>query len=147
MEIDYLRMKNYRQYCDAKIVFSRSASGKFTVIEGANGAGKTNIMNAITWCLFGKELHVDSKYAGLPIVNTTVLDESKADLFEVTVEIQFIQSNNKKMLVTRSCEYKKGKDGNTSEIPSPHSLTVMSEAEEIGATLCTEVTPSTRLTT
>lgn len=122
-------MKNYRQYCDAKIEFSRSPSKKFTVIQGANGAGKTNILNAITWCLFGEEKHIDSKYAGLPIVNTTVLDESKAGLFEVTVEIQFVQSNNKKMLVTRSCQYKKGKNGSVSEVPSPHSLTVMSEAE------------------
>jgi DNA sulfur modification protein DndD len=129
MEIDYLRMKNYRQYCDAKIEFSRSASKKFTVIQGANGAGKTNILNAITWCLFGEEKHVDSKYAGLPIVNTEILDKSKAGLFDVTVEIQFIQSNNKKMLVTRSYQYKKGKDGNVSEVPSPHSLTVMSQAE------------------
>jgi len=129
MEIDYLRMKNYRQYCDAKIEFSRSASKKFTVIQGANGAGKTNILNAITWCLFGEEKHVDSKYAGLPIVNTETLDKSKEGLFDVTVEIQFIQSNNKKMLVTRSCQYKKGKDGNVSEVPSPHSLTVMSQAE------------------
>jgi len=129
MEFDYLRMKNFRQYRDTQIDFSRSPSKNITIIQGANGAGKTNIMNAITWCLFGKELHIDSKYAGLPIVNTTTLAESKDEICEMAVEIQFIQSNGKKLLVNRTCQYKKGKNGNLTEIRSAHSLTVMSEAE------------------
>jgi DNA sulfur modification protein DndD len=122
-------MKNFRQYRDTKIEFSRSPSNNITIIEGANGAGKTNIMNAITWCLFGKELHIDSKYAGLPIVNTTTLEESRDEICEMMVEIQFIQSNGKKLHVNRTCQYKKGKDGELTEIGSGHSLTVMSEAE------------------
>ena len=68
-------MKNFRQYRDAQINFARASEANFTVILGANGAGKTNIMNAITWCLFGKEYHMDSKYAGLPITNAHALDE------------------------------------------------------------------------
>jgi DNA sulfur modification protein DndD len=122
-------MKNFRQYRDTRIDFSRPPSQNITIIQGANGAGKTNIMNALTWCLFGEELHIDSKYAGLPIVNTTTLEESQDDVCEVTVEIQFIQSNGKKLLVNRTGQYKKGKDGNLAEISSAHSLTVMSEAE------------------
>ena len=77
MEIDYIHMKNFRQYLDASIEFARSLSKNFTIIQGANGAGKTNLLNSITWCLFGEELHVDSKYEGLPMVNTTALDEKK----------------------------------------------------------------------
>lgn len=129
MDFDYLHMKNFRQYRDTRIEFSRSPSKKITIIQGANGAGKTNIMNAITWCLFGKELHIDSKYAGLPMVNTTALEESGDDIHEVTVEIQFIQSNGKKLLINRTQQYKKGKDGSLSEIRSPHYLSVMYETE------------------
>jgi len=127
MEIDYVDMKNFRQYLDVRIEFSHSSSKNFTVIQGVNGAGKTNLLNAITWCLFGKELHVDSKYKGLPIVNTTTLDESNADIFEVKVEIQFIESDGNKMVVTRTKHYKKGKDGNLVEVPSPHSLAAMQQ--------------------
>lgn len=125
MELDYVYMKNFRQYLDTKIEFARSPTKNFTVIQGANGAGKTNLVNAITWCLFGEELHVDSKYKGLPIVNTTTLEESDEDIFEVKVELQFIQSEGKKMLVTRSIHYKEGKDGSLVEVKSPHSLAVM----------------------
>jgi DNA sulfur modification protein DndD len=125
MDIDYIQMKNYRQYADARIEFARAPSRNFTIIQGANGAGKTNLVNAITWCLFGDETHIDSKYAGLPILNTTVLDESGDELIEVKVEIQFVQSDDSKMVVTRSSHFKKGKDGNLKEMPSPHSLSVM----------------------
>jgi DNA sulfur modification protein DndD len=125
MDIDYIQMKNYRQYADARIEFARAPSRNFTIIQGANGAGKTNLVNAITWCLFGDETHIDSKYAGLPILNTTVLDESGDELIEVKVEIQFVQSDDSKMVVTRSSHFKKGKDGNLREMPSPHSLSVM----------------------
>jgi len=127
MEIDYIHMKNFRQYLDVRIEFSRSPSKNFTVIQGVNGAGKTNLLNATTWCLFGEERHIDSKYKGLPIVNTTTLQEGKSDIFEVKVEIQFIESDGNKMVVTRSKHYKKGKDGNLLEVPSPHSLAVMQQ--------------------
>jgi len=128
MDIDYVRMKNFRQYLDAKVEFARSPEN-FTVIQGANGAGKTNLLNAITWCLFGKELHVDSKYKGLPICNTTTLYESGDDVFEVEVEIQFAQSDGKKMVVTRTKHYKKGKNDSLAEISSPRSLSVMRQMQ------------------
>lgn len=130
MDIDHIHMKNFRQYADVKIELARKCPGNFTVIQGPNGAGKTNLLNAITWCLFGKELHVDTKYPGLPIVNTTTLDQAKeGDLFEVNVEIQFVQSNGKKIIVTRAIEYKKQK-GNPVEIPSPHAQPrIMRETE------------------
>lgn len=129
MEIDYVFMKNFRQYLDMKIDFARLPSKSFTVIQGANGAGKTNLLNAITWCLFGKELHVDSKYKGLPLVNTTALEESGDNLFEVRVEIQFIQSDGKKLIVTRESHYKRGKDGGLAKVPSVHSLSIMRQGK------------------
>jgi len=119
MEIDYVHMKNFRQYVDVKIEFARSRPKNFTIIQGANGAGKTNLLNAITWCLFGDELHVDSKYKGLPMVNTTALEESKGEPIEVMVEIQFVQSNGKKILITRGLCFKEI-GGKLTEVPSLH---------------------------
>ena len=125
MDLDYVQMKNFRQYLDTRIEFAHGPSKNFTIIQGANGSGKTNLMNALTWCLFGEERHIDRKYLGLPIVNTTALDESKDELLEVKVEIQFIQSDGCKLVVTRSGHFKKGNEGAIKEIPNPHSLSVM----------------------
>src|SRR4030067_1005407 len=102
MKLDFLHMKNFRQYRDVKIDFSRFPADNFIIIQGINGAGKTNILNAITWCLFGKELHTKSKYAGLPIVSTSALDENKNGVVELSVEMQFIGDNGKKILFSRS---------------------------------------------
>ena len=118
MYIDYLEMKNYRQYANTKIEFAQSVPRNFNILLGPNGAGKTNILNAITWCLFGKELHIDKKYEGLPIVNTTILDNSKeGDILEVKVEIQFVESSGKKLKVSRALYLKKEKE-NFTEISS-----------------------------
>jgi DNA sulfur modification protein DndD len=120
MELDYIHMKNFRQYKDVKIEFARSPESNLTVIQGANGAGKTNIMNAITWCLFGKEYHMDSKYAGLPRVNAASLDEKGKNMVEMSVEIQFIDENDKKILITRSQGYRE-RDGKLIELPGAHA--------------------------
>ena len=58
MKIDFIKLENYRQYKDLKIEFSTSENQNLTIIQGANGAGKTNLLNAITWCLYGKEKHI-----------------------------------------------------------------------------------------
>ena len=120
MQLDYLRMKNFRQYRDATIDFSRSPPDSFIIIQGVNGAGKTNILNAITWCLFEDECHADSKYAGLPIANTSALDANKKGIVEVSVELQFIGDDGKKLLFSRSISYKE-KDGEPVEVPQAHA--------------------------
>jgi len=63
----------------------------------------------------------------LPIVNTTILDESDGDLFNVKVEIQFVQSEGNRIVVTRTNQYKRGKDGSLIAVSSPHSLSVMKQ--------------------
>lgn len=79
MKIFHIELENYRQYKNKqKIEFSDDSTHNFTVIQGANGAGKTNLLNAITWCLYGKELHFShKKYIGLPIINEKKLFELK----------------------------------------------------------------------
>jgi DNA sulfur modification protein DndD len=55
-----------------------------------NGVGKTNILNAITWCLYGKEPHLgdETKERGLPKLNLQALDEArKVGHDKVNVEV------------------------------------------------------------
>jgi len=129
LEIDYVDIKNFRQYKDVKIFFSRESNAKFTIIQGPNGAGKTNLMNALTWCLFGKELHVDSKYPGLPMVNTTSLDEADRNPVVTNVEIQFIKPDGKKIVIRRQEHFKKSLSGKLMPFPTPNPFTIMIEGE------------------
>jgi DNA sulfur modification protein DndD len=127
MDLDYITMKNFRQYLDTRIDFARTSPKNFTVIEGVNGAGKTNLMNAITWCLFGEEYHIGTKYAGLPMVNTTALEGTCDSTIEVKVEIQFIEKNNDKLVVIRLAHFKKKEDDSTLKVPFAHFLSVMQQ--------------------
>jgi DNA sulfur modification protein DndD len=119
-------MKNFRQYRNAKIEFARSPKKNFTIIQGVTGAGKTNILNAVTWCLFGNELHIDKKYKGLPIVNTTALRENEGRISEIEVEVQFVQSDGKRLRVTRTGHFKE-QNGNVVAIASSHDFCIMRE--------------------
>jgi DNA sulfur modification protein DndD len=52
-----LRVSNYRQYLGThEVKFATGDEENVTVITGANGAGKTNLFLAMTWCLYGKGL-------------------------------------------------------------------------------------------
>jgi DNA sulfur modification protein DndD len=119
-------MKNFRQYRDARIEFARSPKKNFTIIQGVTGAGKTNILNAVTWCLFGIELHIDKKYKGLPIVNTAALRENEGRTSEIEVEVQFVQSDGKRLRVTRIGHFKE-QSGNFVSIASPQDFCIMRE--------------------
>ena len=52
-----IELENYRQYYGKhKIQFSSRSEG-FTIISGKNGEGKSNLLNAISWCLYHEEPH------------------------------------------------------------------------------------------
>ena len=54
MQLTRLRICNFRGfYGTQEIAFSSGESKGVTLIHGENGAGKTNLLNAIFWCLTG----------------------------------------------------------------------------------------------
>ena len=57
MRFTSIRIENYRQYKDIVFDFSQPTSYDLHVIIAVNGAGKTNLLNAINWCLYGDEPH------------------------------------------------------------------------------------------
>jgi len=69
--------KDYRQYNgEFSLDLEASEDGHINVIEGQNGAGKSNLLNAITLCFYDEESHIDnSDLEADPLVNLQRLDE------------------------------------------------------------------------
>jgi len=123
MWIEHIKMKNYRQYQDEKVVFDSPREGKnFTVIQGDNGSGKTNLINAVTWCLYGKEGHLTAKNKGLDIYNTLAPKDLKpGDKLEVCVEVQFRESDGGRIIISRSLDYELDDNKKVVLVPDYHS--------------------------
>jgi DNA sulfur modification protein DndD len=122
MKIDFIKLENYRQYKDEKIEFPLLENQNLMVIQGVNGAGKTNLLNAITWCLYGKEKHLEGKYEGFPLVNKITLNELEpGKKCNVGVLIQMKDEEGKKIIIGRSLKFQKLKDGEMITVRDPLS--------------------------
>lgn len=76
MRIESIEIENFRQYRKEKFAFPHVKGKKdIHVIIGENGEGKTNILNALTWCLYGEELHLGDKNTALDNINSQYVDE------------------------------------------------------------------------
>lgn len=54
MLLDCITLYNFRQYYKKQTIeFSKSTKRNVTVIHGENGSGKTALLNAFLWCLYG----------------------------------------------------------------------------------------------
>ena len=49
MKLISLELQNFRQHLDSQLIFSDGVTG----IIGSNGAGKSTILEAIAWALYG----------------------------------------------------------------------------------------------
>jgi DNA sulfur modification protein DndD len=123
MRIDLVKLKNFRPYVNEEIKFSIDEKKKnFTIIQGANGAGKSSLLNAITWCLYDEEIHLTKGLTGLPLFNTESFDNlDKGKILNVEIEIQMIDEEGKKHNIIRSINYRKNADGQESIVPDPSS--------------------------
>lgn len=87
MILHTLRLKNFRQYYGSQEVQFASGTKNVTVINGNNGAGKTNMFLAINWCLYGSEGIMDSK--GTIINKRAISEATPTRPAECWVELRF----------------------------------------------------------
>lgn len=110
-----LEIENFRQYKDKiTINFSTGNERNVNILQGKNGAGKTNLMNALTWCLYGKEENL-TKYSGkrLPIMNASALREMPLNSsIETGVQIVMINPAGETTIFERKLVTKKDAEGN-----------------------------------
>jgi len=106
MKIEKIILKNYRQFKDAEISFNKKSEFDLHVIIGKNGTGKTNILSAINWCLYGDEPNLSKDSRQLPLLNLNSMEEGEyGDDKEILVEVWGKTVNNKYVIFTRKAIY------------------------------------------
>lgn len=93
VQIFELEIENYRQYRENQSISLGTTSDRhINVIEGQNGSGKSNILNAVTLCFYGEETHNSDEEDGLesdPLINKKCLqDLSPGESTEGYVEVK-----------------------------------------------------------
>ena len=72
-----ITIENYRPfYGTNRLSFSTDSCKNFNVVYAGTGSGKTSILDGISWCLYGKELH---KQPGKKDKRDSLLNEKKLD--------------------------------------------------------------------
>ena len=89
MIINYISIKNFRQFKDIQdIVFSTSKEENITLIQGDNTSGKTTLLQAFLWCLYG-EANFKSKDS---LINTLIasemLESGKDNEVKIAIELE-----------------------------------------------------------
>ncbi len=110
LRIKSIELKNFRPYENASIEFSLDPKKTITIIEGNNSAGKTSLINAMYWCLYGKEqfLNVGD---GKPIPNQNILNTTKVGKScESSVTITINDDKGPKYQISRSLECRRLND-------------------------------------
>ena len=120
MIIESIKIQNFRQYKGPMTVeFSLDKNKNFTIIRGTNGAGKTNLLNALTWCLYGEELHkVDTSSTGGLKYNLITKNQIKpGEDFDIIVEVSMLDEYENRVIFKRTLNYSCDKNGVLAENP------------------------------
>lgn len=103
-----IKLNNFRQYKDVLINFSVDDEKPITLIDGDNGNGKTTLVQAFNWCLFGPTYTKLDKIELL--INDEVLDTLEiGESDKVFVELKF-EHNDELYSIQREVTAKKVHD-------------------------------------
>ena len=124
--VDKIEFLNYRQYGTGSLSFNESPDGMLSVLIAKNGTGKTTLLNAVTWCLYGKELHLADDKKALPLANASVVRSAEeGTMLPVEVKLTITDGTNivefKRAVKVKTA---KSSDGAPLVIPGTSKLTV-----------------------
>lgn len=95
-----IELKNYRQYKNTTISFSKNNESNLHVLKAKNGTGKTTFINSITWCLYGEEKYINNADKALNLPNEKTIENTEENGFvEVSVRITLNDDDSKKSIV------------------------------------------------
>lgn len=112
MRIESVEIYNFRQYKNVTFEFKKTNSHDLHIILGDNGIGKTNLLNAISWCLYGKEPHLGNEKIARKRINADELEEAIRlghEKCKVKVVVT-ISVDGKQISFERMQEFKANKD-------------------------------------
>lgn len=112
MKFERLELTNFRQFKGTQeLVFSTSQERNVTIVHAENGFGKTTILKALSWVLYGRSgvLGPDSKTEDFDkpdsIINESVIHSSKKQNVE-TAKVQLtFKHDNDRYILTRQISY------------------------------------------
>ena len=117
-EITHLKLSNFRNIPELDIDFH---SG-YNEIAGENGVGKTTILTAITYALFGKDIFNKKQFSIQPIIDGVeqkdieVKEKEKEELAPVQKEekqVPLAEKNSQESLLKNSSKTLRKQEGNT----------------------------------
>lgn len=137
MRFQSIEIKNYRQYRDLNLEFFQGEHD-LQVIIADNGVGKTNLLNAFTWCLYGIEPHLGTSqkqgsrpYKEEPKLNKEVILECAQEgvasaIVSVTVDIDRGRGGKESTIrVRRTVPFSIAADGRVTEKKPQETLKVV----------------------
>ena len=106
-------LKNFRPYIDDHVEFSQDEKKLITIVEGKNSTGKTTLVHAINWCLYGKE-DITDQNEGKPRCNKPAMYSLKIDdSFDTEVIVTFADEDGPKYIITRRITASRWSDDNS----------------------------------
>jgi len=112
MRIERIILRNYRQFRQADITFRKRHDTDLHFIIGKNGTGKTNLLNAINWCLYGDEPHLSKDSQQIPPANLKTIERTEAGKKqEVVVEVRAETEQGTPVTFKRRSAFRKSNDG------------------------------------
>jgi len=118
LTIESVSIENFRLLKKMDIKLSQDAEKPITIIEGNNSLGKTTLMNAIHWCLYGKEPFFLNEGLGKPRINQKSLNDTKVgDKVKAKIKVSFSNYKHITHIVTRELICRRENEG-TSKVPS-----------------------------
>lgn len=128
MRINSIRLKNYRQHRNLELSFLKKGKSDLHIFIGLNGIGKTNLLNAINWCLYGDEPHLSNESQQYPLLNSKTWRTSDSNQTqEVLVEISLETDDRTPITLTRQKQFRISAD-------SKSQPTSISETFEVAIT-------------
>ena len=120
------RASNFRSLRDIELEFSTHADKPLTVIRAENGSGKTTILEAMKWCLFGDRA-LPRKRAEYPMIPSDWNELEGIDqkaivstemMFEISSKFNHREDESIKYKIRRECSERYGESENADVINS-----------------------------